>query len=118
MARTTIKGLSDLAKIDGGLLDAQFKMELHKVIDDLRDRAALKKPREILIKVSLEPEGDAHGSLLEIKTDIEISSKVPKVKTREYSMGAIKNDALVYNDLAPEDHKQGTLDDLPKESAE
>lgn len=82
--RLTIKGLSDLAKLDNGILDVQFKEELQKIIADMRDRPVVKAAREILIKVAIRPTPDDSGALLELSTEVEISSKTPKVRTREY----------------------------------
>ena len=110
--RITIRNLSDLSQLDQGVLDAQFREELKSVIEDMRDRPSVSQARKITICLSLKPTSDGAGGLLEVGTEVEISSTFPKVRTREFAMGAIKTDALVYNDLSPDDPRQGTLDEV------
>lgn len=108
---TKITNLSELAKLDGGLPDAQFRAELKRVLEDIHDRPNLKAPREITIKLKVKPTADSTGAMVDVRSEIAISCSIPKVTTREYSMGCSGTEGLVYSDGSPENHNQRTLDE-------
>ena len=117
MALGTIKGLADLAALDGGKLEAAFRARLLQVLDDLRDRPGDEDAREIVLKMKASPVADAQGGLEGLKVWFELAAKVPAGRTRDYSADYQRSPAgapvaLIYNDLSPEDVGQGTLDEV------
>lgn len=105
------KSLADLEKIDGGLVARAFEKELRGIFDDLRERPALAKAREIIVKLTFVPATDASGTeLVEVKMTAEIAPKRPASKCRELSTRLLGVEKLVYDDLSPNDVHQRTID--------
>lgn len=105
-----IRSLSDLAKVENGVLDHLFADGLAAAINDCRERPAEAKARDICFKVKLTPVADSQsgGALCEIKAEFELKTNVPVSRTRKLSMAA-KGSGLVYNDLSGDSVHQGTL---------
>jgi len=116
--RRKIETLSDLAAIDHGKIDKAFRLNLLEVLGDLAERPALTKDRKITLTVNVQPRCDEHGQLTDVVLDCEVGRSVPKEQSRGFSMELLADKGRVsglgYNDLAPEDHRQGTLDDVPE----
>lgn len=112
MARREITELADLALLDGGNVGALFKDVLGRLMADVVDRPALKKDRTMTIELSVQPVPDAHGNLAALTVTVGIRTKAPESRTRSISMSwAAKKQALVWNDAAPDDVHQKTLDE-------
>jgi hypothetical protein len=122
MARKMVRSLSELAQIDGGKIDAAFRLNLAEVLDDIRERPSLETARKITITVTVRPKCDGRGQLEDVRLSCDIGRGVPKEQSRELSMGLVADKGhlvgLLYNDLAPEDHRQGTLDDVPQQETD
>ncbi len=109
--RHTLKGLSDIEKVDGGLVDAMFTDKLQKALADIKDRPAVKGPRKVTLSVILSPTIDQQGSSFEIDTRFEVKATAPSEQTRRYSMAAIGTDGLIHNDMSPDQVRQLTIDE-------
>lgn len=109
--RHTLKGLADIEKVDGGLVDAMFSDKLQKMLADIKDRPAVKGPRKVTLTVIMAPTVDQQGSSFEVDTRFEVKAAAPSEQTRRYSMAAIGTEGLVHNDLSPDSVNQMTLDE-------
>jgi hypothetical protein len=119
-----LKTLNDLSAIrlqatdKVGIVDAMFQEEIKKVIGDMYDRATISASRQITIGLHFTPVVDGQGGLVEIKTSFEVHSKLPRKRTREISMATQGGEGFKFNDAAPENVHQGTLDQLPPATPE
>ena len=103
--------LTDLAGFRNGQVAAVFRRELRRVMEDIHDRPATGAARTIAITLHVEPVVDAEGQLCEIKFHVVMpSAKLPPSRTREVSCASIGVEGLLYNDTAPDDHRQRTID--------
>lgn len=105
-----LKTLADLVEAEGGAVRMWFDGALKVVMDDLLDRPALKKDREITVKLVFQPVADQSGALAYAVHRVTIGSKVPGHATRAIA-GRADKDGLVWDDLSPKDPTQMTLDD-------
>ena len=114
--RVEITELQDLCSVGDGVLAALFRRELQTVLIDLVDRPVVGTARKICLDMSLKPVPDDRGHLAEIEAEFEVYVKTPKSRTQTFSMAALSDKGvprgLVYNDLAPDDRRQMTLDEV------
>lgn len=101
--------LASLATMDGGRHAAAFEQALTRARFDCEDRAAVKGARRIALVVSLIPRADDNGNLERVHVEFALDEKHPKRQSRSYSMQAVHG-GLVFNELSPDDVRQGTLD--------
>lgn len=112
------KTLADLENIEGGLVGRAFEKELRAIFEDLRERPALAKGREITLKLTFVPATDDSGTeLSEVKMVPEVSSRRPPSKCRELSTRLVGTGKLVYDDLSPDSIHQQTMDLQPESEA-
>lgn len=113
MARETITTLSDLALIDRGTLDRAFARAIEEVRGDLIDRKGLPTTRKIVLECFFTPVTGPDGKLAEVQSCFEVKVKIPGRRTLDYSLG-VTVDGFRYNPASPDDHRQGTLDEIEK----
>jgi hypothetical protein len=101
--------LAALEKMDNGKVGAMFRSHLGKVVEDIQERSGDHTVRTVTLKMSLVPVGDS-GTVDDIKVSFSCNSNVPAVQTREYSMMPHGDRQLMFNDLSPDNVRQGTLD--------
>lgn len=110
--------LTSLASMDQGRIALAFEAALSRCNEDCKDRPGVKAARKVTITATLQPnmEGDDLDS---VNVTFHISDNVPKRASKAYNMAAGR-DGLVFNDVAPDNAKQGTLDSvlLPGEKVE
>lgn len=108
--------LEALAKIDGGRLAVVFEQALRRVQEDLHDRPNLKKPRKVEVHITFKPV--PHDSDLDsVDVSFQVKDNVPKRESKEYNMLAVRG-GLAFNELSPDEVRQGTLDMAPGPKAE
>lgn len=109
MARREIKKLADIESMGRGEVGVLVRQMLEAAKKDCLERPTLENARKIQVTVLLTPTPADSGELEEIGVEVECKSSVPVSRTRRWSCGLGK-DGLVYNDLAPDNVQQGTLD--------
>ncbi len=110
----TVKTLTmgQLAVMDNARIGEAFNLELKRVLADLEDRPLLEKVRTITLTVSLSPVAEDEGPGLEgAVVDFKLKSTMPERQSKPYHM-ANRDGQLMFNDLAPENARQGTLGHL------
>jgi hypothetical protein len=107
-----LKSLADVADLDQGAVGEQFKVDLAAVMADVCDRPALKRARKITVELEIEPVAGADGTLRDLNVAVSLKTTAPVSRSQTVSMKwAAKKSALVYNDEAPENADQRTLDE-------
>lgn len=110
--------LATLLDLDGGRIAEAWLLELQRIELDLVDRPALKATRTLTLKLTLSPVAGEDGRLEETDVDFAVDAKLPRRKTRTYSMRTNGQGELFASIYAPEDARQGTIDEaMPKEVA-
>lgn len=102
--------LSTLASIDEGRIREAFEKELKRAEADCKDRPALKKPREVVLVAVLVPVLGHDGECESVDVRFEIQAKVPRRTSKVYNMRSTPG-GLLFNELSPEDVRQGTIDE-------
>lgn len=104
--------LETLCTIDDGRIKEAFEQALRRCESDLRDRPNMNKARTISLEAELVPVTDDAGALLEVKVHFQVKDRQPARETKTYHMSAARGGGLFYNELAPEDARQLTLDTI------
>lgn len=101
--------LVKLGQMDGGRLNICFQQELQRVVADIENRPVDKRPREIIIKITLTPDAnDSDGLLDGVKAKTQMTNKIPTYKTKEYDFG-VRNGNLMYSEINPTNHRERAL---------
>ena len=112
MAMRRLNGLADVAELNEGAVDAIFKRALLQCVNDATDRPADGSARTITVQLSLTPVSGSEGILEEIQVGVQVKHSLPKQHTRSISMiPDAPSGGLSFNDLAPENARQRTLDE-------
>lgn len=117
--RQKISSLRDLVKVDRGIIDALFRTEMKRIGADLDERPAVNSARKLTLVVACKPVAAANGALDSVDVEIEVTSSIPRQRTRAYSMVCTSEGELIYNDHSLDEVQQRTLDEEAnrKESA-
>lgn len=108
-----IHGLKDLEPFDRGRLNLAFAGAMQTAMLDLADRAGDDRDRSITIKLSFKPIADERGNFVEARMEGDVNVKLPNRRTASHSVGIdTEQGAIVFNDHAPENVRQGTLDQV------
>lgn len=100
--------LENLKQLDFGLIGTAFNAELTRVVKDLQERPMDDGARKINIAFNMVPVPDVNtntGSidLDEVKVECEITSAVPKHRTKIYTMKPMQDGSLSFHpDMADE----------------
>ncbi len=118
----TALNLENLKQLDLGKISVAFDVELQRVVKDCMDRPGDKKCRKVAIIFLLSPTdestgtGDANDVL---HVGCEITSAVPKRRTRVYAMRPRVNGALTFHPDSPSDPSANMLyDHVDQETGE
>lgn len=98
--------LENLGQLNFGQIGKIFEHQLKALVKDCEDRPLEKLPRQIAVTFFLTPDPDIHGQQPVCDTiDVacDVTSKVPKTKTRVFSMKPKADGALMFNPDVPED---------------
>jgi len=103
--------LDTLKDFDYGKVDAAFRKELANAVRDLVDRPGEKKKREVVLQVELVPRVEQQGDVVEADVEFVVWSRIPKRRTATRPTAVTKQGQLVFNDLAPDNPNQATVDE-------
>lgn len=113
MAMMELK-IDTLNQLDDGRVVAAFMAELKRAVSDCDDRPADKKAREVTLTGFITPIQAPEGGLENVGIEFEVSSKVPKRKSRRYTMDVRKGGMLIFSSTSP-DVRQPTFMDKDDE---
>ena len=100
-----------LSEIDDGRIKEAWEQAAKRARDDCADRPGVLKARKVTLTMTLTPVSASDGSLDTVDVQFEIDDSLPKRISAAYNMKAVRG-GLLFNDLSPDDIKQGTLDDV------
>ena len=103
-----LKGLANYAD---GTIDAIVGRQLQRIVADCEDRPGDDKFREVNIKIMVKPMQMQDGAVTTLHTEVEVSSKTPKYISRPVHCAIKHGGRAVFNDLAPDNANQRTLDE-------
>jgi len=104
--------LQSLTGLDSGVPAGAFQAELRKVVEDCIKRPGLDSVRKVQLDVHIKPCVDSRGVCEIANVEFEVSSSIPKQRTREYQMEVHAKGELLFNELSPDDVHQQTLDEV------
>lgn len=114
MARKELS-LDTLKDLDFGKVDAAFRRELRRVMQDIQDRPTEQAKRKVAVVVEVWPSEVVAGEVEQVKTQFSITSKIPKLQSTDYQMALRSNGRLVFSVDAPENPNQGTFDEVSED---
>jgi hypothetical protein len=104
--------LENLSKVDGGRIAAMFARHLQRAIADCEDRPGDKAKRTVTIKAHATPIMLQDGAATDVNIEFEVSSSVPNHISRPINCLVKHGGRALFNELAPDDVDQQTLDKL------
>ena len=111
--------MAELINLDMGKIDAAFRIEQTRAVEDIMDRPEDDGERVITLKMRMKPEDVVQGHVDTVSVGFDLDLKVPKKTTRAYSMRVIKTKSnpagLLFNSESPDDPNQFTLDEATGE---
>ena len=103
--------LGSLERLDQGRIAVAFEHALRRAEMDCKDRPGVKAARTVVLVARIMPLQDVDtGQLDTCNVDFQVHESIPKRRSRTYSMRASPG-GLVFNELSPDNIKQGTLDE-------
>ncbi len=106
-----ILSLETIGDLEDGRISKQFDKLLQEAVADCNLRAGDGSERKITLTAIIKPDmNEMVGGCDNVNARFELSSRLPKRSSRTINMGRKANNKLVFNDLAPDDHRQGTID--------
>jgi len=111
MARQVLS-LATLKEFDYGKAEVTFQRELEKVVRDCLDRPAVGSAREVRLVALIKPLILQEGDVVDAEVSWRIASKTPAYETPGRPVAVTKKGQLFFNDLAPDNPRQSTLDEL------
>src|SRR5690606_18278243 len=93
----------------GGKQALAFDKLLSRAASDCEDRPAVKKSREVTMKVIMAPIIDQDGFCEEIALEIETHASIPKYRGSKVHCRLRKNGVVVFDDLSTENPDQASL---------
>jgi hypothetical protein len=106
-----------LSQMYQGSIPPLFEEAAQGVLKDCKDRFEDDKPREITIKLLYVPKKNTHGD--EVDTEVEVSWKVPRKRTRVNTLAVRNNGEATFHPDLPENPNGSTLyDDVDRNTGE
>lgn len=106
--------LAALESLDGGRVARAFAHALSRCVEDCRDRPNLEEARKLKLELRCTPVADEEtGELAGVDLEFHVSENSPTRKSRPYTMRARAGGQLEFNDLAPDNPDQQTIDEVP-----
>lgn len=104
-------GFEGLKNYADGTAEAALMHHLKRAVQDCDSRPGDDKARVVTVSIMLKPVLLQDGSASQLHTEVEVSSKVPKHVTRPVHCFVKQDGSAVFNDLAPDNPLQKTLDE-------
>ena len=107
--------IGSLEELDDGRMAAAFLLHLKRLIQDCHDRPTEKKPRKLLMEMTLKPVIESDGGIVECEganTDFKFRSKIPDHCSKTYSLRTNKNGQASFSSESPDNADQTTFDDV------
>lgn len=99
--------LTTLDQLDNGRVGVAFKQALKRCVEDVNDRPAVTKARTITMKMEVTP---SPSDIDEATFKVIVQDNVPKRESKPYVMQALPSGGLRFQDFAPDDPRQTTID--------
>ena len=111
MARMSLS-LATLKDFDAGKAAIAWQKALERAVRDCLDRAADPTARKVTLTASIKPILEQDGDVLDADVDFAIAVKLPAwtTKPRPTAIDS-KGGRLLFNDLAPDNPHQMTIDE-------
>jgi len=106
--------LENLKLLDFGVLNEVFAREVQSVVKDCADRPLEKTPRSVNMVFVFKPLVDrtgGTGDLEKVEVACDVVTKVPKKKTKVYTMTPKHDGTLVFHPDLPDEPDGSTLYD-------
>jgi len=113
--------LGVLNGIDSGKIGLAWDRFVSQATDDCMDRPGEKGARKVTLTMIVKPDIEEGGQCETVLTGFEVTSSLPKMRSRAYSMEPRKSrtgSKLVVNDASLEQVKQMSLTEAQSEGAE
>jgi len=107
--------LANLKRLDFGKVDVAFQRHISRAIEDCMDRPGDPHPREVLLRLKVEPADNQAGLCDAVMMHAEVASRVPVHRSADFHCRPRKTDKgalLVFDDESPDNADQGTFGDL------
>lgn len=99
-----------ITEIDDGRIAEAIQIELNKAREDCQDRPLVRKARKVNLQILLTPSPDDHGDVEGLKIGFKVNSVMPPKESREISVGFQGINRMIWNDMAPDNVNQRTID--------
>ena len=103
--------LENLEHLDLGKAKEAFNMQIKRIAADCLDRPGDTNARKVTLEVVAKPVPDVDGTCERVKLQIQVTSKIPSMRTRVYDLGIRRNGVLVFSEDSPENIDQATMFD-------
>lgn len=103
--------LRSLVDLDGGRLAETFDQALRRCMADCEDRPGVDGKRKLRLTLSIKPLQAEDGSLESCDVEFDFDEGIPKRSSKAYNMRSQGQGSLWFNQYAPENAGQRTIDD-------
>ena len=103
--------LATLKDFDFGKAAEHYQEALGIAVRDCVDRPGESKARTVTLTTSIVPLMQQEGDVVEAAVDFKIASSVPAWKTATRPVAVTRQGDLAFNDMAPDNPSQRTLDE-------
>lgn len=117
MARLKLT-LGSLKDFDAGKARVAFEEALQRVVRDCLDRPGDKSARKATLTAVIKPVQEQDGDVVDAEVHFQIKAETPPWQTRPRPVAVNKQGQLIFNDLAPDDPHQHTIDEVGKPHAD
>ena len=105
--------LENLVQLDFGKVGLAFNSEVERVVQDCQDRPGDEGQRKVSVTFNFKPKLEPSGPLEcdRVAVECEVTSSIPKRRTRIYDMMPRRDNKLLFNPDLPLEPEESTLYD-------
>jgi len=103
--------LESLPDFDNGKAQAAWQHALKQVVMDLLSRPGERAARTVTLTCAITPIAEQGGDVVDADVAFEIKTKTPAMKTAPKPMATDRQGRLFFNDMAPDNPYQQTIDE-------
>jgi len=103
--------LDTLKDFDVGKAAVAFQHALKRVVTDCLERPGTKATRKVVLTANVAPLMQQDGDVVDAEVDFTIQAKTPPWQTATKPLAITRGGQLMFNDLAPDNPHQKTIDD-------